>query len=187
MISHARFLVLTALVLTGCGTAKKAAITSFRVLDAPARFVRDRIDPAETTTTTTTTESSDVVIPGRPVAAPTPPPPRITRTTPSLPAVQGLRLAILRVGLHRMSPPRSLGRAHPERRARRLRHRQSFPRRGQYQDARVTSTASIPAAASWMSPATSPETRQRIPTQSRSLSSHEDAPPGPATFHARHR
>lgn len=83
MISHARFLVLTALVLTGCGTAKKAAITSFRVLDAPARFVRDRIDPAETTTTTTTTESSDVVIPGRPVAAPTPPPPRITRTTPS--------------------------------------------------------------------------------------------------------
>ena len=81
MFSHARFLVLSALVLTGCGTAKKAAITSFRVLDAPARYVRDRIDPPETTTTTTTTESSDVVIPGRPVAAPTPPPTRAARTT----------------------------------------------------------------------------------------------------------
>ena len=82
MFSHARFLVLTALVLTGCGTAKKAAVTSFRVLDAPARFVRDRIDPPETTTTTTT-ESSDVVIPGRPVAPPTPPPTRTARTTAS--------------------------------------------------------------------------------------------------------
>ena len=81
MISPARFLVLTAIVLTGCGTAKKAAITSFRVLDAPARFVRDRIDPPETTTTTTTTESSDVVIPGRPVAPPTPAPTRSARTT----------------------------------------------------------------------------------------------------------
>jgi len=80
MTSLARFLVLTSIALTGCGTAKKAAVTSFRVLDAPARYVRDRIDPAETTTTTTTVETSDVVNPGRPIVAPPPPAPMTQRT-----------------------------------------------------------------------------------------------------------
>ena len=73
MISSARFLVLLCLLLAGCGTAKKAAVTTFRVVDAPARYVRDRIDPPETTTTTTTVES-DVVNPGHLIATPTAPP-----------------------------------------------------------------------------------------------------------------
>jgi hypothetical protein len=67
-----RILVLGAIVLSGCHTAHDVAVTSFHVLDAPANFVRRRIDqPAETTTTTTTTTtaSSDVVnTPGRTVA-----------------------------------------------------------------------------------------------------------------------
>lgn len=73
MLSPARLLVLSGLFFAGCGTARDVAVTSFRVLDAPANFVRRRIDPSQTTTTTTveTTESSDVVTPGRPL---TPPP-----------------------------------------------------------------------------------------------------------------
>ena len=86
MTSLARLLVLTSIALTGCGTAKKAAVTSFRVIDAPARYVRDRIDPPETTTTTTTT-TTDVVTPGHPITAPAPattrPPQRVTTTAPS--------------------------------------------------------------------------------------------------------
>lgn len=75
MTSAARLLLVSGIILTGCGTAKKAAVSTFRVLDAPARYVRERIDPAPatTTTTTTTTETSDVVTPGRPVTS-TPPP-----------------------------------------------------------------------------------------------------------------
>lgn len=71
MISAARFVIFCSVILTGCGTVRNAAVTTFRVVDTPARFVRDRIDPTQTTTTTTTrTEaygSSDVVTPGRPV------------------------------------------------------------------------------------------------------------------------
>jgi hypothetical protein len=66
-----RILVLGTIVLSGCHTAHDVAVTSFRVLDAPANFVRKRIDtPGETTTTTTTTTAnSDVVnTPGRTVA-----------------------------------------------------------------------------------------------------------------------
>lgn len=63
-----RILLLGAIVLSGCHTAHDVAVTSFRVLDAPANFVRRQIDPPETTTTTTTTTaSSDVVTPGRTV------------------------------------------------------------------------------------------------------------------------
>jgi len=71
MIAIARFSALVCLLLAGCGTAKKVAVTSFRVVDAPARYVRDRIDPP-VTTATTTTETSDVVNPGHPIATPTP-------------------------------------------------------------------------------------------------------------------
>lgn len=73
MLTAARLLILCAIVLTGCRTAKKAAVSTFRVIDTPARYVRDRIDPEDTTTTSTTTTqttiagTSDVANPGRPV------------------------------------------------------------------------------------------------------------------------
>ena len=83
MLTAARLLILCAIVFTGCRTAKKAAVTTFRVIDAPARYVRDRIDTEETTTTSTTTTqttgASDVVNPGRPV----PPPPQRGTTRPA--------------------------------------------------------------------------------------------------------
>jgi hypothetical protein len=65
-----RILLFGAIVLSGCHAAHDAAVTSFRVIDAPANFVRRRIDrPTETTTTTTaTTATSDAVnTPGRTV------------------------------------------------------------------------------------------------------------------------
>ena len=75
----ARLLLLAAIILTGCGrtrqVARDAAVTTFRVIDAPANYVRRKLDEQEaqttTTTTTTTTDAmvgtSDVVTPGRPV------------------------------------------------------------------------------------------------------------------------
>ncbi len=66
-----RILVLGTMLLGGCHTAHDVAVTSFRVIDAPANFVRRRIDPPveTTTTTTTTTATSDAVTtPGRTVA-----------------------------------------------------------------------------------------------------------------------
>ncbi len=86
MRSPARLLVLTSVFLAGCGTARDVAVTSFRVIDAPAHFIRRKIEPGTTTTTTTTTvqtgpgATSDVVTPGRPVAAPTPPPRIVERS-----------------------------------------------------------------------------------------------------------
>lgn len=77
-------LVLAAIACSGCGGAREkardVAVTTFRVIDAPARYVRNRIDESENrTTTTTTTEygSSDVVTPGRPI----PPGPRNQQPT----------------------------------------------------------------------------------------------------------
>lgn len=74
------FLLLALLALGGCHTARRAAVTSFRVIDAPANYVRRHLDESDQTTTTTTTTSSDVVTPGRPIE---PPPPATTqrRTT----------------------------------------------------------------------------------------------------------
>ena len=64
-------LFLGAAVLCGCKTAHDVAVSSFRVIDAPANYVRRHIDDSDTTTTTTTTTtigSSDAVTaPGRPV------------------------------------------------------------------------------------------------------------------------
>ena len=78
MSAAARLLLLLAIVLTSCvrvrEKARDVAVTSFRVIDAPANYVRRRIDAQEegemTTTTTETAAigSSDVVTPGRPVA-----------------------------------------------------------------------------------------------------------------------
>jgi uncharacterized membrane protein len=59
------------LLLGGCRTAHDVAVTSFRVIDAPANYVRHHLDESATTTTA----SSDVVTPGRsidPSAAPSP-------------------------------------------------------------------------------------------------------------------
>jgi hypothetical protein len=69
----ARVLLLAAIILSGCTAARKVAHTSFRVLDAPANFVRRQIDAQEqqtTTTTTTTTSSDTVTTPGRTVTGP---------------------------------------------------------------------------------------------------------------------
>ena len=74
MITAARLLIFGSVILTGCGTVRTAAVTTFRVVDAPARYVRERIDSPRTTTSTTTTSetygASDVVTPGRPVNPP---------------------------------------------------------------------------------------------------------------------
>ncbi len=69
-MTAARFLLASALVFTGCRTVHDVAVTSFHVIDAPAKFVRERLDQDQTTTTTTTTSTvSDVTTPGAPVAA----------------------------------------------------------------------------------------------------------------------
>ncbi len=77
MRSQACLLILLGVFLAGCGTARTVAVSSFRVLDAPAAFVRGRIDPPRTTTTTVQrTQVSDVSTPGQPVVTASP-----TRTT----------------------------------------------------------------------------------------------------------
>jgi hypothetical protein len=66
--SARRILFLGALFLGGCSTAHDVAVSSFRVIDAPANYVRRKIDNSDartTTTTTTTTVASDSVTPGR--------------------------------------------------------------------------------------------------------------------------
>ena len=79
MTFAARLLLFAAIICTGCARTRQAArdvaVTTFRVIDAPANYVRRKLDEEEavegTTTTTTYTETtvgqSDVVTPGRPV------------------------------------------------------------------------------------------------------------------------
>lgn len=80
-------LLLGLVVLAGCRTAHDVAVTSFKVLDAPANYVRRHIDgQTETTTTTTTTETSDsVATPGRTVTPSTTNADRRTTTTETRP------------------------------------------------------------------------------------------------------
>jgi hypothetical protein len=69
-VKIARLIVfLGGIVLSSCHTAHDVAVTSFRVIDAPANYVRHHIDNSDTTTTTTTTTTvaSDSVTPGRTV------------------------------------------------------------------------------------------------------------------------
>lgn len=75
-------LIAAGLVFTGCHTAQKVAVSSFRVIDAPANYLRHKLDNVDdqTTTTTTTTTTSDVANPGYPVQ-PTPRP--VVRRSPS--------------------------------------------------------------------------------------------------------
>src|SRR3954469_16490031 len=54
-------------VLAGCRTAHDVAVSSFRVLDAPANYVRRHIDGETQTSTTTTATSDTVTTPGRTV------------------------------------------------------------------------------------------------------------------------
>lgn len=74
MTSAARLLVLAAIVFTGCTRTRQAArdvaVTTFRVIDAPANYVRRKLDAEEGETIETEevpAGSSDVVTPGRPV------------------------------------------------------------------------------------------------------------------------
>ena len=66
-----RILLLGTMLLGGCHTAHDVAVTSFRVIDAPAHYVRRHLDDSDmtttSTTTTTTTAASDSVTPGRTV------------------------------------------------------------------------------------------------------------------------
>src|SRR5215203_4821359 len=83
MITTARLVIFCGVVLTGCHTMKRAAVTTFNVIDTPARYVRNRIEPG--TTTTTEYNTPDVVHPGRPVEGSPPaagPSPRRSAATP---------------------------------------------------------------------------------------------------------
>ena len=77
-------------MFSGCGTAHDVAVTSFRVIDAPANYVRHHIDgDTQTTTTTTTTATSDsVTTPGRTVKPSTTTTERRTTTTQNPPRSQ---------------------------------------------------------------------------------------------------
>lgn len=68
-------LIVCASVLVGCRAAHNVAVTSFRVIDAPANYIRRHIDSEAPTNAT---YQSDVTNPGAPVAAATP-----TRKAPS--------------------------------------------------------------------------------------------------------
>ena len=76
-------LLLAPLVLPSCETTRKAAVTTFRVVDAPAAYVRRQLDvdqEPQTTSTTTTTETqvyADTAPspPSQPYRVQQPPPP----------------------------------------------------------------------------------------------------------------
>src|SRR4051794_149604 len=76
-VKRVGFLLLGLGLFSGCKTAHDVAVSSFRVLDAPANYVRRHIDGESQTTTTTTTASSDTVTtPGRTVTPSATQPPR---------------------------------------------------------------------------------------------------------------
>ena len=75
-IPSLRFVFLGAIFFTGCRAARDVAVTSFRVVDAPANYIRRHIDNDNEQARTTTTYPSDVATPGQPVQ--TQPPPRTT-------------------------------------------------------------------------------------------------------------
>jgi hypothetical protein len=80
-VKPAGLLLLGLLVLSGCRAAHNVAVSSFRVLDAPANYVRKKINGNTETTTTTTTVSSDAVTtPGRTVTPSTASTQRTTTT-----------------------------------------------------------------------------------------------------------
>ena len=62
MQGAAKIGLLGSLVLAGCQTAHDAAVTSFRVLDAPAAYIRRHIDASEEPQTTTTSGASNATV-----------------------------------------------------------------------------------------------------------------------------
>lgn len=75
-------LLLAPFVLPSCQTAHRAAVTTFRVVDAPAAYVRRKLDvdqPPQTTTTTETQVYSDTAQnpPSQPYPVQPPPPPPV--------------------------------------------------------------------------------------------------------------
>jgi hypothetical protein len=61
----AGLLILLATLFAGCRTAHDVAVTSFRVIDTPASYIRRQIDEEPTTTF-----QSDAAAPGHPLATP---------------------------------------------------------------------------------------------------------------------
>jgi hypothetical protein len=78
-VKPAGLLLLGLLVLSGCRAAHNVAVTSFRVLDAPANYVRKKIN-GNSETTTTTVSSDAVTTPGRTVTPSTATTQRTTTT-----------------------------------------------------------------------------------------------------------
>jgi hypothetical protein len=88
-VKRVGFLLVALAVFAGCRAAHDVAVSSFRVLDAPASYVRRHIDgdTQTTTTTTTTTANSDAVTtPGRNVTPPATTTERRTTTTKPSPS-----------------------------------------------------------------------------------------------------
>lgn len=80
----------TLLSFCGCQTAHDVAVGTFRVIDAPANYVRRHIDESsgtQSTTTATTSGTSDAVTPGRsvPVTASSRQPQQRQTTSPPKP------------------------------------------------------------------------------------------------------
>jgi hypothetical protein len=82
-------LLLTVFAFTSCETTHQAAVSTFRVIDAPAAYVRRKLavdeEPPRTTTTTTTTQTnvysdSTAYPPTQPYPAQQPPPPPPVQT-----------------------------------------------------------------------------------------------------------
>ena len=73
-------LLLATVALTSCQTAHDAAVSTFRVLDAPHQYVRRKLNIEDEENTTTTTSSTTVQQNAPPYQQPSqqPPPPRYT-------------------------------------------------------------------------------------------------------------
>lgn len=80
-VKRVGFLLLALALFGGCKATHDVAVSTFRVLDTPANYIRKKIEGESQTTTTTTTTSSDVTTPGRTVSPSTTPPQRRTTTT----------------------------------------------------------------------------------------------------------
>lgn len=90
-MKRAGLFLLGLVFLAGCRAAHDVAVTSYRVVTAPAHFVHRQIvgDDEQTTRTTTTTATSDTVTtPGRTVTPSTTPAQRRTTTTQTSPRSQ---------------------------------------------------------------------------------------------------
>ena len=81
--------LLAAFAFSSCETAHKAAVSTFRVVDTPASYVRRKLgvdeETQQTTTTETSVQSNTVANPPSqpyPVERPSPPPPSPVQTPP---------------------------------------------------------------------------------------------------------